>query len=128
MPLPSGAPATRPRTNLYFGSSIGMQLLPCDWRKILRPFQARPVVRTAIPGALFVAPLRNTAGAVAGALLLRGPASLDRSGDTLIDRRVEIDLVAHELGERERELQAVDGDALGKLLHGELQLFFDLQQ
>src|SRR6266850_3940037 len=63
-----------------------------------------------------------------GALLRRGSADADCAGNALLHRRVEIDLVAHELGEREGELQPVDGDALGKFLHGELQLFFDLQQ
>src|SRR2546428_4517704 len=103
MPLPSGAPATRLRTNLYFGSSIGMQLLPCSWRKILRPFQARQVVRTAIPGALFVAPSRNTDCAVAGALLLWGSADLGRSGDALLYGRIEIELVTHEPRQPQRE-------------------------
>src|SRR5258708_1501328 len=49
-------------------------------------------------------------------------------GNALLDRRLEIKLMTHELRQREDELQAINGDTLGMLLDGKLQLLLDLQE
>src|SRR5258708_30917642 len=62
------------------------------------------------------------------ALRVRYAADLDRGRDGLLDGGVLVELAAHELGEREGELDALHRNALGIFLHDDLQLLLDLQQ
>src|SRR5438477_2972986 len=62
------------------------------------------------------------------ALRLRRAADLDRRRNALLDGGIQVELAPDELGERQGELETLDGDALGIFLHHDLQLLFDLQE